>query len=467
MISERSNGLYWIFVGSQIALVELFYWVFFNIYKISFKTVGMLPEKYFIYSSVIAVSLVIHAAWEYGSSINKMVSCCMHPWRRSFYQIIFMSGLFFVFLVASKDTSISRGFLFLLLLLAYGLLAVCQGVLGNLLSRVLFGKYRQIKTVFLGDRFGEDKVIGWLKNRGFLGVDVVAKIPVGCIDESGSEIDIESILGILENVLVEKNINQVVVSLRDLSSRVVRPLVRICDAKGVRITFHVEPRAAFGSSASFSEVDGFCFVTYQSEPLENPINRVMKRGLDLLISIPVVLFVLPVLTLFVWFFQNAESPGPIFFLQRRCGINKGVFKIIKYRTMHVGGFDSAIQAKINDARVFKHGKWLRKTSIDEFPQFINVFLGNMSIVGPRPHLEEHDLRWESCLDQYRKRSYVKPGITGLAQIRGFRGEAKTDLDIRLRAMSDLEYIQKWTIGLDIMIVFKTAVQVFLPPKSAV
>jgi len=134
--------------------------------------------------------------------------------------------------------------------------------------------------------------------------------------------------------------------------------------------------------------------------------------------------------------------------------------------MYADQCDSARQASVADGRIFPAGRWLRRFSLDEFPQFFNVLTGQMSVVGPRPHMRQHDAVFAETMSSYRLRSFVKPGLSGLAQIRGFRGEALAPEDIVHRVECDIEYVETWTFGLDVRIVWQTARQIVRPPKSA-
>jgi lipopolysaccharide/colanic/teichoic acid biosynthesis glycosyltransferase len=179
-----------------------------------------------------------------------------------------------------------------------------------------------------------------------------------------------------------------------------------------------------------------------------------------------VIFVLPIASLFVWLCHRAQSPGPLFFTQRRTGKHNEEFQILKYRTMHVNHGEEARQATEDDCRVFRTGRWMRKLSIDELPQFVNVLRGEMSVVGPRPHLVDHDELFGEIANFYRVRSFIKPGITGLAQVRGLRGEARRDQDLIDRIHSDLYYLENWSLLLDGVIIVRTAWHVVFPPKTA-
>src|SRR5262249_36809889 len=152
----------------------------------------------------------------------------------------------------------------------------------------------------------------------------------------------------------------------------------------------------------------------REEPLESPVNRAVKRLMDWAVALPVIVFILPPVTILVWLAQRIQSPGPIFFQQLRVGMMGRPFKMYKYRTMHTNNSDEARQASKEDARIFPVGRWLRKLSIDELPQFINVLLGDMSVVGPRPHLEKHEDVWARVMQRYVIRRFIRPGMTGWA-----------------------------------------------------
>ena len=197
------------------------------------------------------------------------------------------------------------------------------------------------------------------------------------------------------------------------------------------------------------------------------MNRIVKRTVDILMSLPVVLFVLPPLCLVVKIFQSIQSPGPLFYRQTRAGLNNLPFRIFKFRTMRADkGDEASKQATAGDPRIYPMGRILRKTSLDEIPQFLNVFFGHMSVVGPRPHMIIHNRRFSEVMREYHVRTFAKPGITGLAQMSGYRGEAKNDQDVVERAKLDIKYIEDWSLPLDFWIIFNTMYQVFRPPKTA-
>jgi putative colanic acid biosynthesis UDP-glucose lipid carrier transferase len=161
-----------------------------------------------------------------------------------------------------------------------------------------------------------------------------------------------------------------------------------------------------------------------------------------------------------------ESGFPIFFKQLRTGRNKKSFYCWKFRSMKANKEADLKQASPNDNRITKVGKFLRKTSLDEFPQFINVFRGEMSLVGPRPHMIKHTSDYSQVVDDYMVRQFIKPGITGWAQINGYRGEITNPEQIKMRVNKDLWYLENWTLWLDIQILFLTVYYIFRGDKNA-
>ena len=207
-------------------------------------------------------------------------------------------------------------------------------------------------------------------------------------------------------------------------------------------------------------------LSLRNEPLEDVGNRLKKRFLDVIVSLFVVILVLSWLIPIIGLLIFIESPGPIFFIQRRTGKNNRPFNCFKFRSMKPDLGAEFKQATKNDNRVTRIGRFIRKTSIDEFPQFINVLKGEMSLVGPRPHPLKMTTDLSQVVKQYMVRHFSKPGITGWAQIHGFRGEIKEPKQIKLRVQYDLWYNENWTVWLDIRILFLTVYTIFRGDKNA-
>ena len=204
--------------------------------------------------------------------------------------------------------------------------------------------------------------------------------------------------------------------------------------------------------------------TYSS-PLEDPLNKLFKRLADILLS---AIFLAPTVLLlpFIAIIIKRQSPGPIFFRQRRTGLDGCEFWCWKFRSMHVNSNADSQQATKDDPRKFPFGNFMRKTSIDELPQFWNVLRGDMSIVGPRPHMLAHTEQYDRLIDKYMVRHVVKPGITGWAQVTGFRGETRELWQMEGRVERDIWYIQHWSFWLDLRIIWLTAKTIFKRDEKA-
>lgn len=200
-------------------------------------------------------------------------------------------------------------------------------------------------------------------------------------------------------------------------------------------------------------------------PLEHPANKILKRALDLCVAIPFMI-VSPVLFVPIAIAIKLSSPGPVFFRQKRTGIHGTEFVCYKFRTMRINADSDKVQATENDPRKTRLGDFLRRSSLDELPQFFNVLLGNMSVVGPRPHMISHTEEYMQLIDRYMIRHAIKPGITGWAQVNGFRGGTKHLWQMEKRVEYDVWYICNWNFFLDIKIILMTAINGFRGDKNA-
>lgn len=206
------------------------------------------------------------------------------------------------------------------------------------------------------------------------------------------------------------------------------------------------------------------FTTFRL-PLSMQTKRFIKRMFDIVFSI-CVLIPLGIFIPIIAYIIKRQSPGPIFFKQARTGMDGRTFMCYKFRSMHVNKEADNLQATKDDPRKFPFGNFIRKCNIDELPQFWNVLKNDMSIVGPRPHMLKHTEIYSGLLDKYMVRHFVKPGITGWAQVSGYRGETKELWQMEGRVKCDIWYIEHWTVWLDIRIILLTIKSVFIHDKHA-
>lgn len=231
-------------------------------------------------------------------------------------------------------------------------------------------------------------------------------------------------------------------------------LGKYCDNHLIRF-FYVPAIDIFKGNATMNLIEGIPVIARREEPLSNTRNKIIKRMFDIVVSSLFLITIFPWVYIIVGLMIKIKSPGPIFFKQARTGIDGKVFNCIKFRTMKVNDEADTVQATENDPRKYPFGDFMRRTNIDELPQFINVFKGDMSVVGPRPHMLKHTEEYSNIINKFMVRHLAKPGITGLAQVSGFRGETRYIDQMEGRVKKDIEYIENWTFLLDIKIIVKT------------
>lgn len=207
-------------------------------------------------------------------------------------------------------------------------------------------------------------------------------------------------------------------------------------------------------------------LTVRREPLQAAYNRVLKRVFDIVFSLGVLLTIYPVMYVIVGILIKISSPGPILFKQKRTGIYGEEFNCYKFRTMRVNQQADLVQAREDDPRKTKIGDFMRRTNLDEFPQFVNVLVGDMSVVGPRPHMLKHTEQYSAIIDKYMVRHLVKPGLTGWAQVTGYRGETKTLEQMEGRVKRDVWYLENWSFFLDLKIIVVTVCNMFTGERNA-
>ena len=232
--------------------------------------------------------------------------------------------------------------------------------------------------------------------------------------------------------------------------------------------FHGVPNVCKGFPRRIwhSMVGNMPILNLRYEPLAMVENRILKRIFDIVLSGIFLVTVFPIVYLIVGIIIKLTSPGPVFFKQMRTGLNGVDFLCYKFRSMKVNDEADSRQATVDDPRKTRFGDFLRRSNIDELPQFINVFKGEMSIVGPRPHMLAHTETYARLIDKYMVRHFIKPGVTGWAQTHGFRGETKDLSQMEGRVKADIWYMEHWTIFLDLYIIYKTIANVFRGEEKA-
>ena len=280
------------------------------------------------------------------------------------------------------------------------------------------------------------------------------------LTHDGSVKDFESLLSRPEDLELG---DEVYLCVSRNERELIEQTARLCDH--LMVKFYFLPTAEEKLNLLPTLIDDIRVMTTYVSPLEDPLNRLFKRLFDIIFSMLCLLpagLLLPFIVLMI----KRQSPGPVFFCQRRTGLDGRPFWCYKFRSMHVNADADRLQATENDPRKFPFGHFIRKTSIDELPQFWNVLRGDMSIVGPRPHMLAHTEQYDRLIDKYMVRHFVRPGITGWAQVTGFRGETRELWQMEGRVERDIWYIQHWSLWLDLRIIWMTVKLIFKRDQQA-
>ena len=376
-----------------------------------------------------------------------------------FYQLLLFSIFVFAFfgVVETLNPGLSKTSIFLLytfllvslfkFTLFYGLQSYRLGFGGNFRKTIIIGNDESVEE--LKEFFITQKELGYENRKTFS-------------FKSPTDLDLQECF----DFILSRNIDEVYCSANELEENQLNLLIEFCE-NNFKILKFISNRGGLLSKKLKTDTYGLSTVqSLRQMPLSNDYNTLIKRFFDIVFSLFIIMFFLSWITPIIALLIKIESSGPVFFKQTRNGIKYKEFTCYKFRSM-VENIDADIQqATKNDKRVTKIGKILRKTSLDELPQFYNVLIGNMSVVGPRPHMIKENERYSKSVNKFMVRHFVKPGITGLAQVKGFRGEIETNEDIINRVKFDIYYLENWSLILDLNIVFLTAINFLTGHKKA-
>ncbi|MDM9629906.1 exopolysaccharide biosynthesis polyprenyl glycosylphosphotransferase [Robiginitalea aurantiaca] len=375
-----------------------------------------------------------------------------HILKRIVRQFFFYFLILYAFIGFFKQPNMSR-----LALAQYAVLVFITVSIVKFLNYYLLMSYRErvkssLRTVVvIGQNRKADQLIAVFKERTEFGYEFKKQF---C--PSNNEFNIQSCF----DYILANQIDEIYCSISELKNKEIIAFINFSDNNLKTLKFLPDNKNIYSKKLKLEYYDYLPILSLRDIPLHNPINAFIKRAFDIGFSLLVILGLLiwltPLLGLIIWL----DSKGPIFFVQKRSGLDNREFYCYKFRSMAMNQNADQFQAKKNDMRVTTIGNFIRKTSIDELPQFYNVLFGDMSVVGPRPHMIKHTNEFAQKIDKYMVRHFVKPGITGLAQVRGYRGEIERESDIQNRTKFDVFYIENWSFLLDIKIIIQTVLNVF-------
>ena len=336
-------------------------------------------------------------------------------------------------------------------------------------SIVKFGVFYLLKTyrTVLGGNHRNVVILGWnnqaeeLKNF-FLENKAYGYTVKSTFDINNPKVSLDNIF----RYVLENNIDEVYCSVEQFSNEQLREISEFTDNNLKILKFIPDSREIFTKKLEYQYLGITPILSLRTIPIDTPLNQFIKRAFDIVLSVIVLVGVLSWLTPILAILIKLDSKGTVFFKQKRNGLDYHEFYCYKFRSMRPNEKADLEQVSKNDERITRVGRFLRKTSMDELPQFINVLKGDMSVVGPRPHMVSHTHMYAERIDKFMVRHFIKPGITGLAQVSGYRGEVETDEDIVNRVKFDIFYVENWSLFLDIKIVFTTIYKAIVGDEKA-
>jgi len=374
-------------------------------------------------------------------------------WYYVFYPQLFLVLILFVGVIFLNYDEIPRVFLFLFIFFEFCFLTLSKQMRTKLFQYLKFSGFK-INLGLISNDSDIESLKNWLANESIARFNLkncsLNNIYINSIDES---LDLINYLDHGDFLLLNQN---------HLNKKDIIKIKEIAENKGIHIYRLLSfKRYTFLKDRSIKglyEIGSLKLILSRKLPIKNSLSIILKRIFDFLFSLLFISLIYWWIYLIVFFVVKFQSKGPILFKQARIGLDGKVFKCYKFRTMNIEPSNSETITKVGDSRIFSFGNFMRKTNIDEFPQFINVLKGDMSVVGPRPHMISEDNVLAEKIEKYRIRRWAKPGITGFAAIKGFRGGTESMDLMQKRINLDIRYIEKWSLWLDLKICYYTALE---------
>jgi putative colanic acid biosynthesis UDP-glucose lipid carrier transferase len=422
----------------------------------------VIEYNYFLY--FLNISWIV-VAWASGAYNGKTIMNFEMFSRKSMNAFLYFMGFLMLYLFFFHQLTISRTFLFVVMA------GISIALLANRFFYLIISQYFRRKDyllkkiVIIGYNNLAKKLVHYLENES-----INSQIVGFCEEtENVHEISNYPILNNISETLEEcrrYGATEIYSTIAPEQNKKVYELIRDADRHCIRFRLVPDLGVFMKKQLYIDYLEDMPVISLRREPLEDLGNRIRRRMFDILFSLLVIIFVLSWLVPIIGLLIIIDSKGPIFFKQSRSGKNNKSFACVKFRTMVVNEKSDHVQASRNDNRITRLGAFLRRSSLDEFPQFFNVLRGDMSVVGPRPHMLKHTSDYSNLLESYMVRQFVKPGITGWAQVNGFRGETRNLYQMEKRIEHDIWYLENWSLWLDVRIVFMTIYNVVRGEESA-
>jgi putative colanic acid biosynthesis UDP-glucose lipid carrier transferase len=462
LLNPQKAGRYRIFIAcliiaEDLLLLNFLYWgllCYFDVdNNLTYHVLQLLISLGYLLSLVIVKNDTDFRRWQTRELLE-----------RNFYRLVGSVGVALGCLFAIKLSSdISRSFVFSFIGAAYVLLFIFHKITRNILRTTIQSNQYSEKAIILGAGVVGKKMYMELCHNVYLGIKVL-----GFFDDDTTKND-STILGTVEQAkeyIKSNKVSKVYCALPLSEHEKIVDFINFSEQH--IINFHIVPVIGYYTSIPvvLETVGNMPVLSIRKIPLSNLHNAILKRCFDILVSFTFLVTLFPVLYILLGAAIKFSSRGPVFFVQERTGKNGRIFRCYKFRSMRCNNEAHTKQATANDRRKTGIGAFLRRSNLDEIPQFINVLKGEMSIVGPRPHMLRHTEEYSQLLNKYMVRHFIKPGITGWAQVNGCRGETKEVSQMEERIRKDIWYIENWSFLLDIEIIVRTLILSLKGDKKA-
>ena len=433
-------------------------------YVLKFETIDF-SDKYrfliIIYNAVWILVALMLQLYEL-KQLKRLDQILFNLFKAFAFNILILTAILF----SLKASEFSREHLYYTYFLLFGFIMFWRYLAIQFIKLYRKSGYNYSRVVIIGGGEVAQQLNNYFNSDNVLGVKLMGIFSDTEISFKTKEGIVSGDLEALELFALKNDIDEIFYTLPLTHTKKIKDLVDFCDKYMLRFKVVPDFRGFLFKRVNIDFFDDVPVITLREEPLRDFVNRFVKRIFDLLFSFFVILLVLSWLYPLFAIWIKLSSKGPVLFKQLRSGVNNEEFLCFKFRSMAISGDSDSKQATEGDARITKFGAWLRKSSLDELPQFFNVFMGDMSIVGPRPHMLLHTEEYSELINKYMVRQLVKPGITGVAQVRGYRGETKELQDMEGRVRFDVWYIENWSLSLDINIILQTIWNVFKGDEKA-
>jgi lipopolysaccharide/colanic/teichoic acid biosynthesis glycosyltransferase len=472
MLWNRIRGLWNAYHCILAVVLTVLYWIFLTAISpmIQGGSVASYP-RFILYNVAAVVGLIIAAVRGRSAAATLLAGGFVNYHTLALKQTVYIGVTLLLVMALGRQPEfghMSIAVLFAFLGTVYVVFLVCHFFVPSMLADQLFSEEHEQRTLLVGPVDKARALNKWILETAAFGFGLRGS-PTDDYGEEGQVLHVTRVSDgtMLERIIRQEGIRQIILLELPLDREGLRQIADVARQAGVRLLIVENLADIFRQDVSFFSMHGKNFVSLGDEPLEDPVNRIIKRTVDLLMSLPAVLFILPPLCLVVKIFQRIQSPGPLFDRETRGGLNNLPFRIFNFRTTRASPRQDRSKGEPSiDPGIYPMGALLRKSSFGRLPEFLNVFLGQMSVIGPRPQSILHNRRFSEITEGYHCRAFVKPGITGLAQISGYRGEMRNDQDVVERTKLDIKYIENWSLPLDFWIICNTMFQILRPPKTA-